>query len=187
MARAKLDAAGLTSAKIIASSGLDEHAIAALVAQHAPIDSYGVGENITEPVDAPITGVIYNLVQNHTAGISVCKRSSGGKSTRPCVKQAWRLADHDLVGLADEEAPEGGEALLAPLMTAGRPHPPAARVVGARALHSRHRPVARALAADLGRPAHRGSRALARRVLRQTGSGDRACPSRCGGVRRRAT
>src|SRR5262249_11840704 len=46
--RARLDAAGLTHARIMASSGLDEHEIAGLVAAGAPIDAYGVGENITE-------------------------------------------------------------------------------------------------------------------------------------------
>jgi nicotinate phosphoribosyltransferase len=122
-ARAKLDAAGLRQAKIIASSGLDEHAVAALVAAAAPIDAYGVGENITEPVDAPITGVVYKLVYNHATKIGVAKKSSGGKSTRPGVKQVWRLADHDQVGLAEEAGPPGGRALLEPVMEHGQPLP----------------------------------------------------------------
>jgi len=120
-ARAKLDAAGLTDAKVMASSGLDEHTIAGLVAAGAPIDLYGVGENITEPVDAPITGVIYKLVANHETGVSVAKKSSGGKSTRAGVKQAYRQSDRDVVGLADENVP--GEPLLAPAMERGRPLP----------------------------------------------------------------
>jgi nicotinate phosphoribosyltransferase len=121
LARAKLDAAGLTRARIIASSGLDEHTIAGLVAAGAPIDAYGVGENITEPVDAPITGVVYKLVANHTLGTQVAKKSSGGKSTRPGVKQVWRLADRDVVGLADEPPPPNSRPLLVQTMTAGRP------------------------------------------------------------------
>ena len=130
-ARQKLDAAGLTGAKIVASSGLDEHTIAGLVAGGAPIDLYGVGENITEPVDAPITGVIYKLVANHRTGISVAKKSSGGKSTRPGVKQAFRQADRDVVGLADEKV--RGQPLLEPAMTRGRPLPlPDARAARAR-------------------------------------------------------
>jgi nicotinate phosphoribosyltransferase len=120
-ARARLDAAGLGAVRIVASSGLDEHAIAGLVAAGAPIDAYGVGENITEPADAPITGIIYKLVVNHTLGVGVAKRAAGTKSTRPGVKQAWRLADHDLVGLADEEPPPGGRPLLEPAMTDGVP------------------------------------------------------------------
>jgi nicotinate phosphoribosyltransferase len=122
-ARAKLDAAGLRDARVIASSGLDEHAIAALIAAGAPIDSFGVGENITEPVDAPITGVVYKLVYNHATKIGVAKKSSGGKATRPGVKQVWRLADHDLVGLGDETGPTGGRALLEPVMEGGQPLP----------------------------------------------------------------
>jgi nicotinate phosphoribosyltransferase len=120
-ARQKLDTAGLTGTKILASSGLDEHTIAGLVAAGAPIDFYGVGENITEPVDAPITGVIYKLVANHRTGVSVAKKSSGGKSTRAGVKQAFRQADRDVVGLAEEEVP--GEPLLEPAMAGGRTRP----------------------------------------------------------------
>jgi nicotinate phosphoribosyltransferase len=116
MARGKLDAAGLTGAKVMASSGLDEHVIAELVSAGAPIDLYGVGENITEPVDAPITGVIYKLVANHTTGVGVAKKA-GGKSTRPGVKQAWRQADCDLVGLAHEE--QSGRPLLGCVMERG--------------------------------------------------------------------
>jgi nicotinate phosphoribosyltransferase len=126
-ARARLDAAGLTAARIVASSGLDEHEVARLALAGAPIDSFGVGENITEPVDAPITGIIYKLVHNHTAGVDVAKRSSGGKATRPGVKQVYRLDApdaHDLVALADEPAPAAGRpGLLEPAMRAGRPLP----------------------------------------------------------------
>jgi nicotinate phosphoribosyltransferase len=121
LARAKLDAAGLGKAQIIASSGLDEHGVAALMAAGAPIDAFGVGENITEPTDAPITGAIYKLVYNHTSHVAVAKKSSGGKATRPGIKQVWRLADRDLVGLADEPAPPGGRPLLEPAMAAGVP------------------------------------------------------------------
>ena len=42
-ARRLLDEAGLPGARIFASGGLDEYAIAGLVAQQAPIDAYGVG------------------------------------------------------------------------------------------------------------------------------------------------
>jgi nicotinate phosphoribosyltransferase len=124
-ARARLDAAGLTAAKIVASSGLDEHEVARLVLGGAPIDSFGVGENLTEPVDAPITGIIYKLVRNHTTDIDVAKRSSGGKATRPGVKQVWRVRagdePHDVVALADEPGPAGAQPLLEPMMRAGAP------------------------------------------------------------------
>lgn len=123
-ARAQLDAAGLHHVRIMASSGLDEHTIAKIRATGAPIDTFGVGENITEPVDAPITGVVYKLVRNHTSSIDVAKRSSGGKATRPGIKQVWRSGTGDIVGLADESPePSWGRPLLEPLLDAGQPAP----------------------------------------------------------------
>lgn len=119
-ARHKLDAAGLPDAKIVASSSLDEHEVAALVLGGAPVDLFGVGENITEPVDAPITGIIYKMSRNETYGVDVAKRSSGGKATRPGRKQVYRMDDHHLVCLDSEPAPEGGRPLLVPALTAGR-------------------------------------------------------------------
>jgi len=124
-ARARLDAAGLHAAHIVVSSGLDEHEVARLVLAGAPIDSFGVGENITEPVDAPITGIIYKLVENHTYAVDVAKRSDG-KATRPGVKQVFRVdvpEPHDRVALADEQPTPAGTPLLVPVMTAGRPLP----------------------------------------------------------------
>ena len=124
-ARAKLDAAGLTGAKITASSGLEEHEVSRLVLGGAPIDSFGVGENITEPVDAPITGIIYKVVRNETYGVDVAKISSGTKATRPGVKQVYRRdrpEPHDLVALASETGVEG-TPLLGPVIDAGRPLP----------------------------------------------------------------
>ena len=44
----------------------------------------------------PVTGITYELVHDHTAGVGVAKRSPGGKATRPGIKQAYRLSDHDL-------------------------------------------------------------------------------------------
>jgi nicotinate phosphoribosyltransferase len=119
-ARAKLDAAGLRDARILVSSGLDEHEVARLVDGGAPIDLFGVGENITEPVDAPITGIIYKIVRNDTYDVDVAKRSSGGKATRPGVKQVYRQTDHDLVCLANEPSP-GGRSLIERVMTGGLP------------------------------------------------------------------
>jgi nicotinate phosphoribosyltransferase len=52
-ARQLLDAAGLAHVEIVASGGLDEHKIAALVAARAPIDVYGVGTKVGVSADAP--------------------------------------------------------------------------------------------------------------------------------------
>jgi nicotinate phosphoribosyltransferase len=123
-ARRLLDEAGLVKTQIIASSGLDEHAIAALRAADAPIDAYGVGENITEPVDAPITGIVYKLVENHTAQRSVAKKSSGGKATLPAVKQVLRTYQDgrmtgDVIALASEPAGEA-RPLVSEVIRAGK-------------------------------------------------------------------
>lgn len=48
-----VDAAGLARARIVASGGLDEHGVAALVAQGAPIDAYGIGTKMGVSADAP--------------------------------------------------------------------------------------------------------------------------------------
>jgi asparagine synthetase B (glutamine-hydrolysing) len=48
-----LDEAGLGEARIFASGGLDEYAIAGLVADAAPIDAYGVGTKMGVCADAP--------------------------------------------------------------------------------------------------------------------------------------
>ena len=61
-ARRLLDDAGLPEARIVASGGLDEHAIAALVAADAPIDAYGVGTKMGVSADAPYLDSAYKLV-----------------------------------------------------------------------------------------------------------------------------
>ncbi|HEX6920738.1 MAG TPA: nicotinate phosphoribosyltransferase, partial [Actinomycetes bacterium] len=52
-ARATLDAAGLATARIVASGGLDEFAVEDLVAAGAPIDVYAVGTKVATSADAP--------------------------------------------------------------------------------------------------------------------------------------
>src|SRR5262249_52386362 len=44
-----------------------------------------------------------------------------GKATLPGEIQAYRLRDHDLVTLADEQAPSGGRPLLEPVWRGDRP------------------------------------------------------------------
>ena len=56
--RARLDEAGLTEARIMASNELDEHIIHQLITQGAPIDAWGVGTNlVTGGGDPALTGV----------------------------------------------------------------------------------------------------------------------------------
>jgi len=119
--RAILDAGDLRQVQIMASGGLDEHSLQALVRQGAPIDSFGIGTSLTTSSDAPGLDCAYKLQEY--AG-RPRRKLSEGKKTWPGRKQVWRhfAADgtiaHDTVGLANE-APHG-EPLLHPVLYAGR-------------------------------------------------------------------
>jgi nicotinate phosphoribosyltransferase len=121
-ARTVLDAAGLDRARIIASGGLDEDAIAGLVARGAPIDAYGIGTRIGVSADAPSLDSAYKLVAY--AGRPVLKLSPG-KTTLPGAKQVYRGAGGDLLALREEPAPVGRDALLEPMMRGGHRVQPA--------------------------------------------------------------
>ena len=101
-ARRLLDDAGLPGARIFASGGLDEYAIAGLVAQQAPIDAYGVGTKMGVSADAPFLDSAYKLVTY--AGRPVMKLSPG-KATAPGAKQVYRGPDGDVITL--RENPRG--------------------------------------------------------------------------------
>ncbi len=125
-ARAMLDAAGLEDVRILASGNLDEHRIAHLLLDGAPIDSFGVGTALDTSSDAPSLDAVYKL--QFYAGAARRKRSEG-KATWPGVKQVWRRYDadgrftSDRVQLADETPPGDGhrrEPLLQPCMRDGR-------------------------------------------------------------------
>jgi nicotinate phosphoribosyltransferase len=119
--RALLDAAGWHDVTIFASGNLDEQRIAALLAQGAPIDGFGVGTALDVSADAPSLDAVYKL-QSY-AGAARRKRSEG-KATWPGVKQVCRSVDAqgifsgDTIGLADEAA--HGEPLLQPAMRQGQ-------------------------------------------------------------------
>jgi nicotinate phosphoribosyltransferase len=116
-ARRALDAAGLQGVQIIASGGLDEHEIARLVSEGAPIDVYGVGTKVGVAEDAPAPDSVYKLVEYD--GEPVCKLSAS-KVTLPGPKQVWRTPDGDVIGRAEESGPDGGEPLLVEVMDRGR-------------------------------------------------------------------
>jgi nicotinate phosphoribosyltransferase len=117
-ARRALDAAGLTEVQILASGGLDEHAIAGLVESGAPIDAYGGFSKVGVPADSPTLDSVYKLVQYD--GEPLAKLSTD-KATLPGPKQVWRIRGMawDVIGLAWEEGPEDGEALLVPVIEGG--------------------------------------------------------------------
>ncbi len=116
-----LDEGGLKEVQIFASSNLDEDALQALVAAGAPIDGFAVGTRMTTSADAPYLDCAYKL--QAYAGRARRKRSEG-KATWPGAKQVYRHtgADgrlaYDILTLADD--PQEGEALIQPVMQAGR-------------------------------------------------------------------
>jgi len=116
-ARRLLDDAGLPDARIFASGGLDEHAIAALVASGAPIDAYGVGTKMGVSADAPYLDSAYKLVAY--GGRPVMKLSQG-KATWPGAKQVHRGPAGDVLALREEPRPRGHEPLLTAVMRVGR-------------------------------------------------------------------
>jgi len=117
LARRMLDDAGLPDARIFASGGLDEWAIADLVAGGAPVDAYGVGTKMGVSADAPYLDTAYKLVAY--AGRPVMKLSPG-KVTQPGAKQVYRGPGGDLLTLDGEAAPPDRNPLLVTVMRHGR-------------------------------------------------------------------
>ncbi|WP_405628323.1 nicotinate phosphoribosyltransferase [Streptomyces sp. NBC_01174] len=116
--RAILDAAGLPDVAIIASGGLDEYGVDRLVRSGAPIDVYAVGTKVGTSSDAPYLDSAYKLVEYD--GRPVMKLSAS-KVTAPGRKQVLRGDGlDDVITLADEDVPGGGEPLLRRVMSGGR-------------------------------------------------------------------
>lgn len=122
--RAQLDALGATGTRIVVTSDLDEHAIAALAA--APVDAYGVGTELVTGSGHPTCGFVYKLVAR--AGddgemVSVAKRSTdkdsvGGRKHAARRLDASGVATTEVVGAA---APDDAHhrQLLVPLVSGG--------------------------------------------------------------------
>jgi nicotinate phosphoribosyltransferase len=129
-----LDKGGLSHIRIFASGGLDEDAIAALIADGAPIDGWGVGTALTTSSDAPALDCAYKLEEY--AGRPRRKQSMG-KATWPGRKQVWRRYGPD--GLMEDDilSVEGdtqvGEKLIRPVMSEGRRLAPAPALASVRA------------------------------------------------------
>lgn len=125
-ARAQLDAAGATATRILATSDLDEYALAELAS--APIDGYGVGTSVATGSGVPTAGLVFKAVE--VDGRSVAKASAGEKSSVGGRKQAVRqidagLAVAELVGPGATPRPGSADrALIVPLMRDGSPVAP---------------------------------------------------------------
>jgi nicotinate phosphoribosyltransferase len=113
--RAVLDRGGLGHVRVVASGDLDEHRIAQLVRDGAPVDAFGVGTQLGTSADAPALGGVYKLVEDE-GGPRL--KLSPGKATLPGRKQVWRTDGGDVVALDGEHVP-GGRPLLEPVLTGG--------------------------------------------------------------------
>ncbi len=122
-ARKMLDEAGLNSAKICVSNSLDETVITDLLNQGAPIDSFGVGENLITAKSNPVFGGVYKLCAIEKNGVLEPKikiSDNVEKVTNPGFKDIVRLYDEngkiisDQLRLFDEPMPQGPIKLQAP-------------------------------------------------------------------------
>ena len=137
--RAILDSEGLTSAKIFASSDLDEFVVEGLVSAGAPIDGFGVGTRLitganynplTERGGASALNGIFKIAERIEGDSVIPKMKTtddASKSTLPGRKQVWRRLlsgefAEDMITLWDEKPrPESGwSPLLTPVIVKGR-------------------------------------------------------------------
>jgi nicotinate phosphoribosyltransferase len=128
--RAVLDEAGLTETRVLASGDLDEWSIAALVADGAPIDGYGVGTSLgvgggslAHDVEGGALGGVYKeAAYVDSEGVEHPRiKLAGEKSTWPGRKEVYRIGPYqrDVVQLATEPRPPDGMRLLKPVMRDG--------------------------------------------------------------------
>jgi nicotinate phosphoribosyltransferase len=122
-----LDAAGMKETKIVLSGDLNEQSIAAMVREGVPVDILGVGTDLSTSRDAPSLGGVYKLVEY--IGTDSKKRYtakfSSEKTTLPGAKQVFRRRgpdgkyEGDVIALAGESDPSGGEPVLVEVMRGG--------------------------------------------------------------------
>lgn len=123
-ARIMLDKAGLKDTKIVVSNSLDENIIDSLLSQGAPIDSFGVGENMITARSCPVFGGVYKLVATERDGKIIPKIKISDnieKITNPDFKKIYRIIDNtsgkfvtDIISIHDEPMPSGKITLTHP-------------------------------------------------------------------------
>ena len=162
--RAQLDSLGATSTRIVVTSDLDEHAIAALAA--APVDAYGVGTQLVTGSGHPTCGFVYKLVAREGDDgelVSVAKRSTdkisvGGRKYALRRLSPSGTAQAEVVGIGEAPADDGNDrALLVPLVRDGE-------VVGRATLEE-------------ARARHRASLAELPRAVTQMSAGEPVIPT----------
>ncbi|MDE2389552.1 MAG: nicotinate phosphoribosyltransferase, partial [Betaproteobacteria bacterium] len=121
-----LNNGGLRDTTIFASGNLDEYKLHALLAAQTPIDGFGIGTALDISIDAPSLDCVYKLQEYAD---KPRRKRSEGKATWPGRKQVYRRYGNDgciaadVVALEDDD-PQAGEALIQPVMHAGkRLHP----------------------------------------------------------------
>ena len=124
--REQLDRLGATGTKIVVTSDLDEHAIAALAA--GPVDRYGVGTSLVTGSGAPTAGMVYKLVartddSGELVGVakkSKDKHSVAGRKYALRRRNAKGVAEAEVIGIGEAPADDGNDrALLVPLVKGG--------------------------------------------------------------------
>ncbi len=125
--RDELDELGATGTRIIVTSDLDEHAIAALGS--APVDGYGVGTSLVTGSGHPTCGFVYKLVARAAddgSMVSVAKRSKdkasvGGRKYALRRLSPTGVAEAEVIGIGAPPANDGDDrSLLVPLVRGGR-------------------------------------------------------------------
>jgi nicotinate phosphoribosyltransferase len=125
--REQLNSLGATGTKIVVTSDLDEHAIAALAP--APVDVYGVGTELVTGSGHPTCGFVYKLVAREGADgamVSVAKKSKdktsvGGRKHALRRLSADGVAEAEVVGIDAAPRDDGDDReLLVPLVRDGK-------------------------------------------------------------------
>ncbi len=124
--RAQLNSLGATKTRILVTSDLNEHAIAAL--KSAPVDGYGVGTELVTGSGHPTCGFVYKLVSREDddgAMVSVAKKSKdkisiGGRKYALRRLSGAGVAEAEVVGIGTPpEGDHNDRPLLVPLVRDG--------------------------------------------------------------------
>ncbi|MFV4916560.1 nicotinate phosphoribosyltransferase, partial [Lactobacillus delbrueckii subsp. allosunkii] len=128
-ARKMMDDAGFPEATITASNALNENVIHSLLQEGAPLDSFGVGEQLITSSSSPVLSGVFKLaalkIGDGEWQPKIKLSNSKEKVTLPGEKKAYRLyhkgtknAFADVIALADESLPEEFVGInMDPMMT----------------------------------------------------------------------
>ncbi|WP_317182824.1 nicotinate phosphoribosyltransferase [Intrasporangium sp.] len=116
--RAQLDAAGNSDTRIIVTSDLDEHAIAALAA--GPVSGYGVGTALVTGSGAPTASMVYKLVQRENASGEMEGVAKKSKDKVSVGGRKWALrrlgpsgvAEAEVLGIGEQPSDDGNDRPL---------------------------------------------------------------------------